>query len=113
MKKGIVFMVVLFSFLTSYAISQKSETSRPTVFIQTNAQCEDCKERIEGVLNFEKGIMYSSLDLETKKIEVKYNAKRTSLEKIKNTIAAIGYDADDVKAVKTAQSALPECCQPG
>ncbi|PWH81337.1 heavy-metal-associated domain-containing protein [Brumimicrobium oceani] len=113
MKNTLMIIVAAISLLTSCATSKSSETTKPTAYIQTNAQCGDCKERIEGVLNFEKGIIYSNMDLDTKIVEVKYNANKTSLEKIRNTIAAIGYNADDVKAVKSAQSALPGCCQPG
>lgn len=106
-------IVVLLSVMTSCATSKSSETSKPTAYIQTNAQCGDCKERIEGVLNFEKGIIYSNMDLESKIVEVKYNTNRTSLEAIKKTISEIGYNADDVEAIKSAQAALPACCQPG
>ena len=105
--------VAVISLITSCATSKNSEPAKPTAYIQTNAQCGDCKERIEDVLNFEKGIIYSNMDLDTKIVEVKYNSNKTSIEKIKNTIAAIGYDADEVEAVKSAQSALPTCCQPG
>ena len=113
MKNGIVLVVVLFSLLTSCAASKNGETTKPTAYIQTNAQCGDCKERIEGVLNFEKGIIYSNMDLDTKIVEVKYNTNKTSLEEIKTTISAIGYSADDVKAEESAQAKLPACCQPG
>jgi len=113
MKNGIVLVIVLLSLISSCATSKSGETKKPTAFIQTNAQCGDCKERIEGVLNFEKGINYSNMDLDSKIVEVKYNTNKTSLETIKKIIASIGYTADDLEAVKSAQSALPACCQPG
>jgi hypothetical protein len=31
---------------------------------------------------------------------------------VKEAISAIGYDADEVKAVPAAQKKLPKCCQP-
>ena|SRR5690554_4854334 len=113
MKKGMYLFVVLFGLLASCATTKDGEPVRRTAQIQTNAQCGDCKERLEDKLNYETGVIYASLDMDTKIIEVKYNSKKTSLEKIKNTIAEVGYDADDVKAEKAAQSALPTCCQPG
>lgn len=106
-------IIALVALLASCATTKNGQPVKQTASIQTNAQCGDCKERIEEVLNFEKGIIYSDLDLDTKIVEVKFNSKKTSLEKIKQTIAEIGYDADDVKADKTAQTALPLCCQPG
>lgn len=104
---------MLLGLITSCATSKSGESTRPVAFIQTNAQCGDCKERIEGVLNFEKGIIYSNMDLESKIVEVKYNTNKTSLAKIKKTISDIGYKADEVEANETAQKALPACCQPG
>ena len=85
---------------------------KQTVIIQTSAQCGDCKERIEGALNYTKGVKFADLDLESKKVTVKFLTKKTSLEKIKAIIAKIGYDADDVKADISAVQKLPKCCQP-
>lgn len=113
MKVVLLMIVVLIAGLTGCATMKNGEPIRKTVFIQTNAQCGDCKERIEGVLNFESGIIYSDLNLDNKKVEVKYNSKKISLDEIKKMISEIGYDADEVKAVKAAQNELPLCCQPG
>jgi copper chaperone CopZ len=85
---------------------------KQTVIIQTSAQCGDCKERLEGALNYTKGVKFADLDLESKKVTVKFLTKKTSLEKIKAIIAKIGYDADDVKADISAVQKLPKCCQP-
>lgn len=106
MKKYLLSLVIFFIYGISF--SQKAETS----LIQTSAQCNDCKERIEGKLNYTKGIKFAELDLETKKVTVKYAAKKISLQKIKEAIAAIGYDADEVKAKQEDVLKLPKCCQP-
>ncbi|SFT68657.1 Copper chaperone CopZ [Lishizhenia tianjinensis] len=81
--------------------------------IQTNAQCGECKERIENKLNYTKGIKFAEMDLTTKIVTVSYNEKKITLDEIKKVISEIGYSADDVEPVKTAQEALPKCCQPG
>ncbi|MFM7757732.1 MAG: heavy-metal-associated domain-containing protein [Crocinitomicaceae bacterium] len=106
MKKYAVSLVILF--ICGFSFTQKAEMS----VIQTSAQCNDCKERIEGKLNYTKGIKYAELDMETKKVTVKYASKKISLQKIKETIAAIGYDADEVKAKQEDVLKLPKCCQP-
>lgn len=80
--------------------------------IQTNAQCGDCKERIEGKLNYTKGIKFAELDDQTKIVTVKYDPNKISLESIKHIIAKIGYDADEVKAAQEDVEKLPKCCQP-
>lgn len=111
--KWITVFSLLMVVLVSCASAKNPEKKKQIAYIQTNAQCEDCKERIEGVLNYEKGVSYAIMDLETKIVEVKYNTEKTSIDKIRNAISLIGYNADDVKANAEAQAALPECCQPG
>ena len=114
MKIKLVVMLTLFSFLIGgVATAQKGTPKKRTVFLKTNAQCGDCKERIEKVMNFEKGIIYAELHLDSKELEVRYNSKRVTLEKIKEIVSKIGYSADDVEADAEAQGKLPLCCQPG
>lgn len=111
--KRILTIVLLLTIVLGFTSAKDGEPTKRTVFIQTNAICGDCKERIEGVLNFEPGIIYAEFHLDSKKVEVKYNSKKTSIEKIRGTISKIGYQADDVEPDKEAQRNLPDCCQPG
>lgn len=113
MKMRLVMMVAMVTLMAGYVTAQKGEPKKRTVFIQTNAQCGDCKDRLEGVLNFTSGIIYSDLNLDDKKLEIKYNSKKITLTEIKEIISEIGYDADEVKAIESAQNELPSCCQPG
>jgi copper chaperone CopZ len=99
---------LLFVLLSTFSFGQKTMTSQ----IQTSAQCGDCKERIEGKLNYTKGIKFAELDDQTKIVTVKYDPKKIDLVAIKQTIAKIGYDADEVKAAKQDVEKLPKCCQP-
>ena len=113
MKMRLMMIVALITVVSGFATAQKGGPTKKTVFIQTNAQCGDCKDRLEGKLNFTSGIIYSELNLDDKKLEIKYNSKRITLAEIKKIISEIGYDADEVKAVESAQNELPSCCQPG
>lgn len=83
------------------------------VQIQTSAQCLDCKERIEEKLLYSKGVKYANLDDRTKIVTVGYSEKKINVEKIKQLISDVGYDADDVKAKKEGLDKLPACCKPG
>jgi copper chaperone CopZ len=99
---------LLFVLMNTLSYGQKAMTSQ----IQTSAQCGDCKERIEGKLNYTKGIKFAELNDQTKIVTVKYDPKKIDLMAIKQTIAKIGYDADEVKAAKEDVEKLPKCCQP-
>jgi mercuric ion binding protein len=97
--------------LSSCAVFKGAE--KETIQIATNAECGMCKDRIEGELNYVKGIVFAELDVSSKQLSVKYNSKKITLDEIRQKIAEIGYNADGVKADKEAQSNLPDCCQPG
>ncbi|MBM3186362.1 MAG: heavy-metal-associated domain-containing protein [Bacteroidetes bacterium] len=100
----------LFLFIKGLSFGQKKIEE---AIIQTSAQCGDCKERIEGKLNYTKGVVFAEFDLESKKVTVRYKTKSISLQEIKQTIASIGYSADGVKAKEEDILKLPKCCQPG
>ncbi len=108
--KARLFSLLLITILITCHI-QAQDLKKASVAIQTSAQCEQCKERIEKALAFEKGIISSNLDLETKIVTVSFKTSKTSPETIRKAIAAVGYDADDVRADVEAYEALPGCCK--
>ena len=44
-------------------------------------------------------------------IIVYYDGRKTDLDTIRTTIAAMGYDADDIKANSEARDELFNCCK--
>ncbi len=101
-------IIALFSILTINAWAQTE-----TADIFTSAQCigDCCKERIEEEMQFTKGVTSVNLDIESQVLTVTFKTKKNSVEKIREAISGIGYDADDVEADKKAHDKLPECCQ--
>jgi mercuric ion binding protein len=109
-----VSICILMLFTVVYGFGQNTKPPKQqTVVIQTSAQCGDCKTRIEGGLNYTKGVKFAELDMTTKKVTVKFKPKTTNSEALKKIISSIGYDADEVKADPLAIKKLPLCCQPG
>ncbi len=102
-----LFLVLVIIATTSF------KTTYETASILTTSECEDCKERIESTLNGTKGIKWAELDVKSKRVEVKFNPKKITLEKIKITITKIGYGADEMPADQQAYDNLPKCCQVG
>lgn len=114
MKKTMKFLMpvvtmVLFLSFTNKAVAAKKET----VTIQTSAVCESCKNRIEKALKGTDGVLEASLNLNNKKVKVKYDPDKISVAQIKTKISTTGYDADDVKKDGAAYKSLPMCCQKG
>lgn len=108
MKKVISAIVVISLFIATSAFAQKKTEE---IKIKTSAQCEMCKTRIETAMAFEKGIVSSNLNLEDKVLTVTYKEGKTTPEKIRLAINAVGYDADDTLADPKAYSELPNCCK--
>ena len=104
-----IFIVLWIAFLIAFCIHASAQTD--TVRIRTSAVCEQCKERIENDLSFEKGIKSSYLDLKTKTVTVIYNSKKTDAQKIREAVTRIGYDADTLKADLKSYMKLPDCCK--
>lgn len=92
---------------TTFSQDKKIETIK----IKTSAMCNQCKDRIEGGMAYEKGVKDVSLDVETKIVTVKYNTKSTTPEELRKKISKLGYDADDVPCDKVAYDKLPACCK--
>jgi periplasmic mercuric ion binding protein len=113
--KTLLLTIIFFSSLIAWSQeeTEKNQKKESEVKIQTSAQCEMCKTRIEKDMAFEKGVKSAELDLETKVLTVTYNEKKTDREKLRNAVTKIGYDADDMEADPKAYSKLPECCKKG
>lgn len=108
-----VIMIVFAVMFVQFANAQEKKAKYETVVIQTSAECGDCEERIANMLNYTKGVKFSELDIESKKLTVKFQPAKISLETIKQKLVELGYDADEMKANPEAQQKLPSCCQPG
>lgn len=111
MKKYLIILIAIL--FTQFANAQDKKSKLETAVIQTSAECGDCKDRLENLLNYTKGVKFSELNLEDKKLTVKFNPSKITLDEIKKKIAGIGYDADEVKADPEMVKKLPLCCQPG
>jgi copper chaperone CopZ len=108
--KNIILIIALFVVGTAFS---QTENQQDTVTIQTSAECDMCKDRLEGVLNYTKGVKFAELNLADKTLFVKFNPKKISMDEIRTIISETGYDADDVKANPTSVDELPTCCKPG
>lgn len=100
-------LIILLSLITSINCFGQE------IKIQTSAECNECKVRLEDKLNYTKGVKFAELDLETKIIAVGYSEKKISVDEIKKIISELGYDADEVKANPEAYEKLPACCKVG
>jgi len=105
--KSIALLSILFLCLSSFAAKSGK------VVIKTSGVCDMCKEKIEKTLMTTTGVSKAYYNLANAAVTVKYDAATTNIDALRKAISAAGYDADDVKADKSASAALPKCCQKG
>jgi len=100
--------VLTVGFLTT---AQANDDPIKEIKVKTSAVCEMCKARIERNLSFEKGVQEADLNVETKVVTIRYDARKTDPTKLKATIVRTGYDADDLTADPKGYAKLPTCCK--
>lgn len=102
---------------TTVSMGVRAEGKITTAEIKTKincdhcSKCESCSARLEKALYELKGIKRVDIDDKMMTIKVAYNKEKASIGDIRNTIAASGYDADDVKAPAEALAGLDACCR--
>lgn len=106
--KKILSFVALFAMIFTLFAQQQTKTQ--TVTIQTNGTCEQCKKiMMENVPQWQ-GVKECSYDMKSAKVTITYDTKSTNVDKLREGIAKLGYNADNVKADPEARAKLPKCC---
>ena len=116
--KSIKFILIAFiALLFSNNLSAQQQKTIQTATIKTAIYCDHCRncetcgDKFNRTLLKEKGVQMVVLDEKSMTIKVTYNSKKTDLQKIKQAISKLGYDADDLKAGEVAYTGLDECCK--
>ena|SRR5687768_6797921 len=107
--KSLIILLATIGFMASSAFAQTTVIKE--VKIMTSAQCDMCKKRIEDGLFTQKGVVSADLNVETKVLTIKYRGNKVTEDELRTYISSLGYDADEVPAIKEAYDKLPACCQ--
>lgn len=85
---------ILFALLLSVATGIDAKDIKTAVFTtQPQIHCSNCENKIKGNLKFEKGVKDIVTNLEDKTITIKYDADKTSVEKLIEAFAKIDFAA--------------------
>lgn len=101
--KGLILLFLINIYTPSFAQKNTSIT------FDVAGNCGMCKQRIEKAAKID-GVSEAVWDSKTGKATVKYNAKATSPTTIKQAIAAVGHDTDEVRAKDEVYATLHQCC---
>lgn len=109
-----IFCLAVMLFISNAGVAQKSNQK---AVIKTTLHCDHCKQCETCGLKFNtemlkiKGVKMYELDEKAMTFTIYYNAKKTTLQQIKEGISKLGYDADEVKADAQAYENLDGCCK--
>jgi hypothetical protein len=108
MKTNIVFIFFFFAgVFASSDLAAQAKTVKADIKVYGN--CGMCKKRIETALD-QTGIKLATWDSKSKNLEVVYNPKKITEQKIHELVASVGHDTDKVKAKNEIYGDLPFCC---
>ncbi|HRG88954.1 MAG TPA: heavy metal-associated domain-containing protein [Chitinophagales bacterium] len=102
---------IILILVMSVSVYAAGKGKSAVVTIKTSAICGSCKVRLEKAVKAVDGVEEALLNLNSKKMKIKYNPDKTSPERLREVISATGYDADGIKKNEQAFGKLPQCCQ--
>jgi len=101
-------LLILTTFFFAFQLDVLASDS---LIVQTSAQCEMCKIRLEKRIKKINGILSADLNLGSKEFHIVYDSALISRDNIEIKITEIGYDANQKPAKKAAYKRLPACCR--
>lgn len=108
MKKILVLAITL---LISVSVNAQKKKRNAKVSIEVDGICGMCKKRIETAALKTKGVKFALWNVETHKLSMIIDERKTDLKKIQKNIAAVGHDTKLIKATEEAYNSVHPCCK--
>ncbi len=105
MKNYLFLLIALIISVASFAQKKNAKTETFKVW----GNCEMCKERIEKTA-LKNGVSNATWDVNTKMLTIRFDSLKTSVAKIKQSLAVVGHDTKEFKANDDVYNKLPSCC---
>ena len=107
MKKLLIFVIILGC--TFLAQSQVKNKNAKYTF-EVNGNCEQCQKRIQKAAFSVSGVKMAMWNVESHQMTVLLNEEKCSVLAVKQAIAKVGHDTDEVKADDVVYQNLHGCC---
>ena len=82
------------------------------MFFIPNMHGDHCKNRIEKVIPFEKGVKDLIFDLEGQKLTIVYQSQKTTPESLRKSLEKMGYEVKAVEKKECQSGDKKECKSP-
>ena len=99
----------LFVALSTQAQDKKNKNARYE--FEVNGNCEQCQKRIQKAAFSVAGVKSAIWNIESHQLSVSINEEKCSLMDVKNAVAKVGHDTDEIKATNAVYDKLHSCCQ--
>ncbi|WP_293873920.1 cation transporter [Flavobacterium sp.] len=109
MKNTILRMILLFVALSTQAQEKKNKNAHYE--FEVNGNCEQCQKRIQKAAFSVTGVKSAVWNIESHQLSVSINEEKCSLVDVKNAVAKVGHDTDEIKATNAVYDKLHACCQ--
>lgn len=104
--KPVITILLLFTLQLTFAQDKNAKAS-----MEVDGVCKMCKERIEKASIKTKGVKSAVWNVQTHELKLIYDARKTDLDKISKSIAAVGHDNEFIKATDEAYNSVHDCCK--
>jgi copper chaperone CopZ len=95
MKKTlIIIMTALVAFAVSSYAGPKKKAELKEVTFSVHLHCANCVKKVQENISFEKGVKDLHVCLEDQIVYIKYDAAKTSEEKLKAAVESLGYKVE-------------------
>lgn len=104
MRKIAVIVMMLFAYV-SFGQNKNAKAS-----LEVDGVCQMCKDRIEKACIKTKGVKSAIWNVKTHELKVIFDERKTNLDAIESSVAAVGYDTKNLKAPDEVYNSLHACC---
>ena len=108
MKNIILLLLVAFFVFASQAQEKKNKNAKYTFEVKGN--CDQCQRRIQKAAFSVSGVKMANWDIDSRQMSLILNEEKASLLQVKQAIAKVGHDTDEVKATDNDYDHLHFCC---
>lgn len=103
--------VIMTLAITLMGVAAQAKDIKTVIFTtQPQMHCAGCEKKIKGNLRYEKGVKRIDTSVEQQKVTVKYDADKTSAEKLQKAFKKFGYEARQVKANEKVKRDNTQSC---
>ncbi len=109
--KNVILGILVFLTAITVQAQEPKKKKNAQYDIEVNGNCEMCKKRIEKAAFSVKGVKSAEYHLDDYTLHLILNEEKCSIKDVKNAIAKVGHDTDEVKATQKDYDNLHGCCK--